>query len=184
MTELWARRRAEKAAEKQLELAPPPPTETPESTASEDDRPLNRQPRPVVARWAGEQATEEELRKHFNSIPLEKAFALYEKMRRNMEIVGKILNQRSNIPEVQKCKTCGVTFDDFQKTSRKNDWFLNRPRYKDGDRNIIMVEHFCSAACISLENNKTQGVYGISDRGMLRSDNPRNHPRDLPKEAS
>lgn len=146
-----------------------------------DERPLKQQSKAVQARWAGEQAAEEELRQHFLTIPLDKAFLVYEKMRKNIETAGRILNDRANVPEIQKCKTCGITFEQLIKGgSRKNDWFLNRPRYKEGDRNVILVDHFCSAACISLENNKTQGVYGMSDRGMTPDMNKRNHPREFP----
>jgi hypothetical protein len=28
-----------------------------------------------------------------------------------------------------------------------------------------------------MNNNKTQGTYGVADQGMLPSDNPKNHPR-------
>lgn len=130
----------------------------------------------IQARWAGEQATEEDLRDFFLSLPIEKAMTLLGKMRKNCEIAGKIMNERINVPEVQKCATCGITWQDFIKTSRKSDWFLNRPHYHKEDRNIIVVDHYCSAACVSYANNETQGVRGIADRGMLPSDNPKNHP--------
>jgi hypothetical protein len=102
-------------------------------------------------------------------------------MRRNCTTAGTIINSRINAPDDQRCKTCGKTYAAFRKTG-KPDWFLNRPYYDPEDRNIILVSHFCSAACVSLENNKTQGVYGIADRGMLPTDNPKNHPRDVPQE--
>jgi hypothetical protein len=140
-------------------------------------KPLKQQSKAIQARWAGEQASEQDLRQYFLDLPLDKAFNLYAQMRKNLEVAGKILNDRSNVPEEQHCKTCYISFVDYQKRCRKNDWFLNRPYYHQGDRNIIDVDHFCSAACVSLENNKTQGVYGMPDRGMLASDNPRNHPR-------
>ena len=144
-----------------------------------DNRPLKQQSRAIQARWAGEQASEEELEKHMRSLPLDRAMKLHKKMRHNCELSGKILNERINVPEVQRCKTCGKTFDDLVKDSRMRDWFLNRPYYDKNDRNIIHVDHFCSASCLSLENNKTQGVKGIPDRGMLRTDNPKNHEIDL-----
>ena len=105
-----------------------------------------------------------------------------ERMRRNLETVGRILNQRKNVPEIQRCKTCGLPKEELVKR-RQNGWFLDRHHYHNGDRNIIVTEHFCSAACVSLENNKTQGVYGIADRGMLPAENPQNHPREFPPGA-
>jgi hypothetical protein len=141
-----------------------------------DSRPIKQQARAIQARWAGEQAAEEELRAHFLSIPLEKALALLQKMRANCTIAGTIINSRINAPGDQKCKTCGLTFEKL-KAKGKPDWWLNRPHYDKDDRNIIHVDHFCSAACVSQENNKTQGVRGVADQGMLPSDNPKNHPR-------
>jgi hypothetical protein len=97
-------------------------------------------------------------------------------MRGNCVIAGTILNTRINSPGDQRCKTCHLTYDDLRKKG-KPDWWLNRPYYDKDDRNIIHVAHFCSSACVSLENNATQGVKGVADQGMLPADNPRNHPR-------
>lgn len=141
-----------------------------------EPKPRPQQSKAAEARYVGERATEQELRAHFQSVDLPQAFALYERMRKNLEIAGRILNDRANVPEVQNCKTCGMSFEEYKKKNRKNDWFLNRPKHHHGDHNVIVVEHFCSVACISFENNKTQGVYGMSDQGMLPSMNPKNHP--------
>lgn len=137
---------------------------------------MKQQARAIQARWAGEEAAESDLRAHFLSLPLDKALALLAKMRANCTLAGQLINSRINAPEDQRCKTCRLTYVAL-KAKGKPDWFLNRPYYDKEDRNIIHVDHFCSAACVSLENNKTQGVHGIADRGMLASDNPKNHPR-------
>jgi hypothetical protein len=142
---------------------------------------VKQQSKAIQARWASEKATEAELRSLFHSLPLDRALALLAVMRRNCTTAGTIINSRINSQEDQHCKTCGKTYSALRKTG-KPDWFLNRPYYDPEDRNIIHVSHFCSAACVSLENNKTQGVYGMADRGMLRTDNPKNHPRDVPQE--
>lgn len=143
---------------------------------------MKQQARAIQARWATEQATEQELEAHFRSLPLDKALTLAAKMRRNLELSGKILNERINVPEIQKCETCGLTYEELMKKSRMRDWFLNRPYYDKDDRNIIHVMHFCSAACVSLYNNKTQGVHGVADRGMLRTDNPNAHKIDIERD--
>jgi len=137
---------------------------------------MKQQARAIQARWAGEAAAEDDLRVHFESLPLEKALALLAKMRANCTTAGQILNSRINAPGDQKCKTCGLTYDDLKKRG-KPDWWLNKPYYDKEDRNIIHVLHFCSSACVSLENNRTQGVKGVADQGMLAKDNPQNHPR-------
>jgi len=137
---------------------------------------MKQQSRAIQARWAGEQAAEDELLALFTSLPLDRALALLSKMRKNCESAGKLINSRINTPEVQKCETCRKTYDELIKGGRIRDWFLNQPYYDKDDRNIIHVRHFCSAACISLYNNKTQGVRGVADQGMRPQDNPKNHP--------
>jgi hypothetical protein len=176
--EYWAQQKAENAQPQSIVEALDSPVEPePEQVkAEEEQQKVKQQTRAAQARYAGERASEQELRDFFQELALDKAFKLYHQMRTNLEIAGKILNERSNVPEVQHCKTCGVSFEDYKRSCRKNDWFLNRPFYHEGDRNIIDQDHFCSAACVSLENNKTQGVYGMSDRGMTPYDNPKNHP--------
>ena len=136
---------------------------------------MKQQSRAIQARWAGEQATEDDLRLHFETLPLDRALSLLGLMRKNCTLAGTIINSRINAPGDQQCKTCGLTYEKL-KARGKPDWFLNRPYYDPEDRTIIHVSHYCSAACVSLENNKTQGVRGIADRGMLPSDNPKNHP--------
>lgn len=101
--------------------------------------------------------------------------ALLGQMRHNCELAGQILNSRINVPEEQKCETCHKTYESLTKSGMR-DWFLNQPYFDREDRNIIHVRHFCSGACISLYNNKTQGVKGVADRGMRPEDNPKNHP--------
>ena len=154
------------------------PAEPEDSSTSSQrpPRPMKQQARAIQARWAGEEASESDLRLHFESLPLDKALALLAKMRANSTVAGTIINSRINTPADQRCKTCGLTYAKL-KESGKPDWWLNRPYYDPDDRNIIHVSHFCSAACVSHDNNKTQGVRGIADRGMLASDNPKNHPR-------
>lgn len=156
----------------------PPTEESPEPSPPSliPDRPIKQQSRAIQARWAAQEAVESELREFFLATPLEKALALLAKMRENCTTAGTILNSRINAPGDQHCETCKMTYEDLKKRG-KPDWWLNRPYYDKEDRNIIHVAHFCSASCVSMENNKTQGVKGIADRGMLASDNPKNHPR-------
>jgi len=147
-------------------------TTTPESPA----KPLKQQSRAIQARWAAEHATEESLREHFQTIPLDRGLALLGQMRHNCELAGQILNGRINVPEDQRCETCKKTYDSLVKSGMR-DWFLNQPYYDKEDRSIIRVRHFCSSACISHYNNRTQGIRGVADRGMVPSDNPKLHPR-------
>jgi hypothetical protein len=143
--------------------------------STERSRPIKQQSRAVQARWAGEAAAEDDLRAHFISLPLDRALALLAKMRANCTTAGKLINERINAPGDQHCKTCKITLAAF-KAKGKPDWWLNSPHYDPDDHNIIIVDHFCSAACVSMNNNKTQGTYGVADQGMLPSDNPKNHP--------
>lgn len=139
---------------------------------------VGQRTRAAEARWLGEQSTEQDLRRTFLELPLNQALALHDRMRKNLDITGRILNERINVPELQKCQHCGISFEDFTKTSHRNDWVLNRPHYDAHDRQIIRVQHFCSMACVAMSNQGKDGIVGVSDRGMLRSDNPKNHPRE------
>jgi hypothetical protein len=136
---------------------------------------MKQQARAIQARWAGEEASEADLRLHFESLPLDRALALLAKMRGNSTIAGTIINSRINTPGDQKCKTCGMTYEQLRK-GNKPDWWLNKPHYDPNDHNIIIVDHFCSSACVSFYNNKTQGVKGIADQGMTPDMNPHLHP--------
>jgi hypothetical protein len=166
---------AEPLATEQPELATTDTTISPEPSSDSTIRPMKQQSRAIQARWAAEQAVEDEIREFFLSTPLEKALGILAKMRANCTTAGQILNGRINAPGDQKCKTCKITYEELKKKG-KPDWWLNRPYYDSEDRNIIHVSHFCSAACVSQENNKTQGVRGVADQGMLPGDNPKNHP--------
>jgi hypothetical protein len=137
---------------------------------------MKQQARAIQARWAGESSAEDDLRAHFLALPLDRALSLLARMRANCTLAGTILNSRINAPGDQRCKTCGLTYEKL-KAKGKPDWWLNKPHYDPDDRNIIIVDHFCSSACVSLYNNKTQGVRGVPDQGMLPSDNPTLHPR-------
>lgn len=142
---------------------------------------MKQQSRAVQARWAAEEATEQALSEHFRSIPVEKGLTLLAQMRSNCTIAGTILNERINEPKMEKCKTCHISWDDYQRRpgTHGKDWVLRRPHYHPEDRHIIVVDVFCSMACVARENQVSQGVRGVADRGMIPSDNPRNHPRQV-----
>lgn len=97
------------------------------------------------------------------------------------------MNERINDQSIQQCFTCHKTIKELQKRPGGfRGWRMTRPRYHPEDRNIKIVDNFCSDVCIALAHQKEQGVRGLPDRGMLASDNPKNHPRqvaDLHKEA-
>ena len=140
---------------------------------------MKQQARAVQARWAGEKAVEEELREFFSSLELEKALKVLADMRHNCEIAGTILNARINEPNIQRCEVCKKSLDDLAREGKQvRGWRMDKPRRDPQNVNITLVQHFCSDACLSMYNNTTQGVRGIPDRGMLRTDNPKNHPRE------
>jgi hypothetical protein len=133
----------------------------------------------VKARWAGEKATEDDVRKFFaQDLEIEEGLSLLARMRKNCEIASYALNARITADDNKaRCKTCGGA-----KKANKQ-WALVRPK-RDPTTNLIVNEHFCQLACVALENQKKDGVKGISDRGMLPSDNPANHPHLHPSERS
>lgn len=126
----------------------------------------------IKARWASEKAGEQDLRQTFAQIAIEEGMQMIAKMRGNTEIAAQVLNQRiTGDAAREKCKTCGG--------ERKNnkDWILRRP-YRDHTTQQIVTECFCSMTCVALENQKKQGTYGVSDRGMLQTDNQKSQPTD------
>lgn len=129
--------------------------------------PANQQSAAVRARWAAEKGTEEDVRQMFVQINVEEGLQILAKMRANCETAASVLNQRITADETkERCKTCGG------EKKQNKDWILRRP-HRDPVTQQIVTDVFCQMACVAMENQKQQGTYGISDRGMLATDNPR-----------
>lgn len=112
------------------------------------------------ARWSAERASEHDVDKFFHQVEIEQGLQLLAKMRRNCELAAKALNQRITSEEgTQLCKTCGGG-------KRQNkQWALIQPRV-DPKTRLPMNTFFCSIQCVAMENQKNQGTFGVSDRGM------------------
>lgn len=124
----------------------------------------------IKARWLVEKNSEIDLKRIFSSIDYQEGLDLLARMRKNCEISGHTLNERiSHDDESAKCHVCGGG----RKQGRQ--WYLLRPFIHPVTR-IIQNRYFCDISCVVRENHANQGVAGISDRGMLPSDNPKNHP--------
>lgn len=126
----------------------------------------------VKARWAGEKASEQDLQQFFAQIQLDEGLALLARMRTNTETAAKALNNRISADDAQAvCETC--------KTPKQvnRQWALVRPK-RDLATGQVRNYYYCSLACVALENQKTQGVFAVSDRGMLKEHNPRPQPTD------
>jgi hypothetical protein len=105
-------------------------------------------------------------------------------MRSNCVTAGTILNERINAENAQRCFTCKLSAEELQKRPGGfRGWRMDRPHRHPEDMNITIVDHFCSDICIARANQESQGVRGVADRGMLPSDNPKLHPKQVdPKE--
>jgi hypothetical protein len=162
--------RARHKAEKESRLA--------SKERKEEKQEVKQQTAAVKARWAGEKATEEDVRKFFaKDVGVEEGLQLLARMRKNCEIASYALNQRITADDNQsRCKTCGGP-----KKANKQ-WALVRP-HRNPVTQLVENDYFCQIACVALENQKTQGVKGVSDRGMLNADNPENHPNTRAKTA-
>lgn len=121
----------------------------------------------IKARWLVEKNSEIDLKRIFTEIDYQEGLDLLARMRTNCEVAGHTLNARlSHDDESARCVTCGGP----RKQGRQ--WALIRPSM-DYTTRIINNHYFCTIMCVAHENQKNQGVSGVSDRGMLASDNPR-----------
>lgn len=136
----------------------------------------NQQTQAVEARWAAERASEEEVTKYFQGVPIEEGLAVLARMRENSKIASLALNQRITADNNKdRCEFCGGP-----KKSNKQ-WALVRP-YRDPLTLLVRNHYFCSIECVALMNRRDQGVYGVSDQGMIPAMNPQFHPKEVKAE--
>jgi hypothetical protein len=146
----------EVTADGQVHALPPPP---PSSVATMKHLVQSNAAR---ARWAGEKATEQEIVELFSTIPVDEGLQILSRMRTMAETGARILNNRITADTVDtKCHHCGG-----HKLPNRQ-WALVRP-YRDPKTGTLGNYYFCSARCIALENQKSQGIAAIPDRGMVR----------------
>lgn len=132
----------------------------------------------IQARWASERGSEEEVTEYFRNVDIEEGLALLARMRENSKIASQELNQRITADSNKdRCEFCGGP----KKVNKQ--WALVRP-YRD-PRTLLPRNHFfCSIECVALMNRRDQGVYGVSDRGMLPEMNPQFHPKEVKAEET
>lgn len=152
-------------------LATEPKTEPKkEPKEPKTDPKQNQQTQAVQARWAAERGSEEEVIHFFRKIKIEDGLELLARMRENCKHASLTLNARITADNNKdRCEFCGGP-----KKSNKQ-WALVRP-YRDPVTLLPMNHFFCSIECVALMNRRSQGVYGVSDRGMLPEMNPQFHP--------
>jgi hypothetical protein len=132
----------------------------------------------INARWAAEQATDDELREMFQQIEMEKGLELLARMRKNCEVAAKALEARRTSGEDAKCKTCDKSLAE----ANIRDWRMRRPR-RDPATNTIYIEHFCSDVCIALDNKLVHGIAVVSDRGVESRNSLIEHQKQMEKLA-
>lgn len=132
----------------------------------------------INARWAAEQATEEELREMFQQIDMEKGLELLARMRKNCEVAARALEARRTSGDDAHCKTCNKTLAE----ANIRDWRLRRPR-RDTDTGTLYVEHFCSDVCIALDNKLVHGIAVVSDRGIESKNSLMEHQKRMEQVA-
>lgn len=172
MTTVWTPEKIQAAKIKRAAtLAAKKGIPTSQEQTNGQDHEENQQSAAVKSRWAAEKATENDLRQLFAQIAIDEGMQLLAKMRQNSEIAAQVLNQRiTGDAAREKCKTCDGPM-------KGRDWMLRRP-HRDPTTQGIITDVFCCVSCVALENQKTQGVLAVSDRGMVSSDNPRPQPTD------
>ncbi len=130
---------------------------------AEEVKEVSQQSQAIRARWAAEAENEQLLEAYFQDVEIDEGLALIARMRKNQDMAAKIINTRitSGAEENKaKCATCGGS-------KKGRDWCLRRP-YRDQTTLLIQTKYFCSVVCVALENQKTQGVAAVSDRGLVK----------------
>ena len=138
---------------------------------------VNRFTMAVQARWAAERGSEEEVREYFKkNVSIEAGLELLARMRENCKLASYELNHRITADSNKdRCKFCGGP----KRPNRQ--WALVRP-YRDPTTQLPLNDFFCSIECVALMNRRDNGVYGVSDRGMLPEMNPQLHPKQVQSE--
>lgn len=160
-----ARRKAVLKRKQNREAAALPPAEVSRFTMA------------VQARWAAERGSEEEVIEYFKrDVSIEDGLALLARMRENCKHASETLNARITADsDKDRCEFCGGP-----KRINKQ-WAMVRP-YRDPVTLLPRNRFFCSIECVALMNRRNQGVYGVSDQGMLPAHNPQFHPKDTTPE--
>lgn len=137
---------------------------------------VSQQTAAVKARWASERGTEEEVTRYFaHSVSIEAGLQLLARMRKNCELASYALNTRITADsDTNRCEFC------HGRKKNRRQWALVRP-FRDPTTQLIQNHYFCSIECVALMNQRNQGVYGVSDRGMTPAMNPKNHPKEVPE---
>jgi hypothetical protein len=138
---------------------------------------VSQQTMAIQARWAAERGSEEEVTEYFKrDLSIEDGLALLARMRENCKVASETLNARITADsDKDRCEFCGGP-------KRVNkQWAMVRP-YRDPVTLLPRNRFFCSIECVALMNRRNQGVYGVSDQGMLPAHNPQFHPKDTSPE--
>lgn len=108
------------------------------------------------SRWAGEKATESEIRELFSTLPTDDAIQLLGKMRNNCETAGRAINDAiQKRSKGDRCHTCGGS----QRPGRQ--WAFVKA-VKDPVTFQMYNIFFCTNACVAAENIKNQGPQGAN----------------------
>src|SRR5262249_53391756 len=121
--------------------------------------------------------SEEEVTEYFKrDVSIEDGLGLLARMRKNCELASYALNARITADNNKdRCEFCGGP------KKHNKQWALVRP-FRDPLTLLVRNHYFCSIECVALMNRRNQGVYGVSDQGMLPAHNPRFHPKDTKAE--
>lgn len=131
----------------------------------------------VQARWAAERGSEEEVIGYFKKVPIEDGLAVLARMRENCKHASLTLNARLTADNNKdRCEFCKGP----KKSNRQ--WALVRPM-RDPLTLLVQNHYYCSVECVALSNRRDQGLYGVSDRGMLPEMNPQYHPKETKEES-
>lgn len=115
----------------------------------------------VRARWATEQASDDDLTALFSTIAIDDGMALLARMRQTCELAARTLERRRTEETLDtQCKICETTKRDLGNRQWRMTTSFREPRTQSWE-----TIYLCSDMCV-IQWNKRKGMDGIPDRGV------------------
>ena len=155
--------RAEAEAAENLELAE---FLAPGASASASINPRSYTSAPqaaMAAAWLSLTATEIEVRKYFQSIPVASGLEMLARMRKQCDLAAETLQGRMDESNTEHCSGCGKTLEEVRKTQ----WIMQDSEV-DPTTGVPMPYRYCGPQCVRARNREK--MLPPEDRNKLRFD--------------
>ena len=141
--------RAEAEAAENLELAE---FLAPGASASASINPRSYTSAPqaaMAAAWLSLTATEIEVRKYFQSIPVASGLEMLARMRKQCDLAAETLQGRMDEGNMEHCSGCGKTLEEVRKTR----WIMQESEV-DPETGVPMPYRYCGVNCVRERNRE------------------------------